>query len=54
MIEALLEKLTEKGIIRSDADRAVVKDALAEYAFCATIDSAIRNEAHNIALGEVE
>lgn len=46
MIEDTLNELAAQGFIPSPKARKAIRDALADYAFCATIDSAIREEAH--------
>lgn len=48
MIEKALKKLTRRGIIISKENRKIVRETLADYAFAATIDSAVREEAHCI------
>lgn len=48
MIEDTLNQLAAQGFISSPKARKAIRDALADYAFCATIDSAIREEAHQI------
>lgn len=49
MIEETLDKLTAQGFIQSPAARKAIRAALADYAFCAAIDSDIREEAMEIA-----
>ena len=53
MITETLDKLTAQCFIQSPAARKAIRAALADYAFCAAIDSDIREEAEQIA-GEVE
>jgi hypothetical protein len=48
-IETVLDKLTQSGLITNPAQREIAREALADYAFCASIDSDIRKEANRIA-----